>query len=282
MTNAAQAAAQAIVSVPLKNELQPRVEREIGHLISTYAGKNKRKKRWSMLYRVLAIIFSTLSVLIPVLSQALPGAWEQPLIRWGYVCAVLAVFYLTIDRQFNFTSSWVRTLRAERRLETILAAFRSNWTQLALTEPSVADTMFAQCARDALLEARAVVEGETETWATETLANFNQLEKAVAAGAEESRKRYESAIERLQAGAMQITLKNPPQGPWRCKIFINGSLRKQDWSAPTCGIPDVAPGNVELLVELETNSREKWIASQAVPVVSGPPTTVPVELYRTA
>src|SRR2546426_6984190 len=183
MTTTARAVAESTMAAPQRDDLKSHIDLEIGDLIEAYKTKNKRKKRWSMLYRVLAIVFSTLGVVMPVLSQALPVDWARIMLPWGYVCAVLAVFYLTIDRQFNFTSSWVRTLRAERRLETILSLFCSNWTQLALTEPSPADTVFSQSVRDALAEARAVVGEETEKWATETLANFNQLEKDIATGA---------------------------------------------------------------------------------------------------
>ena len=47
--------------------------------------------------------------------------------------------------------------------------------------------------QDFLLKVRSLVDQEAETWSTETLANFNQLDRMVATGADEARKRYEQA-----------------------------------------------------------------------------------------
>jgi hypothetical protein len=253
-------------------------EKHVEALIEWYKPKNKRKKHYSMFYRGATIVLSTLGLLIPVVAPLISEEWRTNAYHWGYVFALLAVFFIAVDRQFNFTSTWVRTLRAERQLETVLAEFRANWVKLAVTKPPPSEETFVQCGKDFVLKAQGVVGQETDTWAAETLASFSQLEKAVTTGAEEARKRYEAAVESMRAGALEITLTNPPQGGWWCSISLNGQIRKQNWRAPVCGIVDVPSGNVEVLVEAETMSGEKFIGSKAVAVASGPPSAVAMEL----
>jgi hypothetical protein len=259
-------------------EFRGSAESEVKRLIKWYGSKNKWKKRCSFFYRGATILSSTLGLLIPVLAPLIPTESRTNAYHWGYVFALLAVFFITIDRQFNLTSSWVRTLKASRQLETALVEFRANWLKLAVTKPPPSDEVFAQCIKDFVLKARGVVDQEADTWATETMASFSQLEKAMATGAEEARKRYEAAVEAMRAGAIEITLTNPPRGEWWCSISLNGQIRKQNWRAPVCGIVDVLPANVEVLVEAETASGEKLIGSKAVAVASGPPTAAAVEL----
>jgi hypothetical protein len=262
------------------SDLHKSADDKVRDLIQWYDVKNKRKKFWSVVYRALTIASSTIGILIPVLAPVLPVNWRDNAYHYGYFSTVLAVFFIAVDRQFGFTSSWVRTIKASRQLETVRADFRTNWSKLAFSVPRPADEVFAQCIKDFVMQARAVVDKEADTWATETLANFNQLEKTVASGAEEARKRYEDAVVALRAGAIQLTLKNPPSVGWSCSISVNGQIRKQNWSAPTCGIADVVPGNIELLVEAQTVNDERWIGSVVTAVASGPPTAVFVELSR--
>jgi hypothetical protein len=261
-------------------EFQKSADHEVRKLVHWYDRKNKHKKFWSIVYRALTITSSTIGVLIPVLAPVFPNRWRENAYHYGYFSAVLAVFFIAIDRQFGFTSSWVRTIKAHRQLETVRADFRTNWSKLSFTVPRPSDEVFAQCVRDFVMQARGVVDKEADTWATETLANFNQLEKTVATEAEEARKRYEDAVVALRTGAIQLTLKNPPAVSWSCAISLNGQVRKRNWSAPTCGIADVGPGNVELLVEAQTDNDERWTGSVVISVASGPPTPVLVELSR--
>jgi len=119
---------------------------------------------------------------------------------------------------------------------------------------------------------------EADTWATETLASLSQLEKATVTGAEEARKRYEAAVETMRFGAIEVTVTNLPQSEWWYSVSLNGQIRKPRWRSPVCGIVDVVPGNVEVLVEAETATGNKLIGAKTVVVVSGAPIAVPVAL----
>ena len=231
--------------------------------IEWYNCKNRRKKFWSFLWRAATIVSSTVGVLIPVMA---PG---PKYLKFGYFFALVAVFFLAIDRNFGFTSSWVRTVKASRAVETALTEFRTNTTKLAASNPAPLTRDWAQCVQDFLLKVRSLVDQEAETWSTETLANFNQLDRMVATGADEARKRYEQALDSLRAGGIELTIENPPQTPWTCSISVRGEIRKQNWSNPVCGLTEILPGPAEVRVDAKDTEGTTWEASRAVIIPSG-------------
>lgn len=152
------------------------------------------------------------------------------------------------------------------------------WLKLR-AEPRASDRELAQSLQDFLNKVRSIVDEEARTWATETLANFSQLERVIGANAEEARRRYETLAESLRAGALQVGVKNPPSGAWRYTFSVNGSPRKVNWPSPSCGVVNVVPGFAEVEVQAKaTDGKVAWQGSTAVHVPSGELATVEVEL----
>jgi hypothetical protein len=247
-------------------------------IIDWYDAKNKRKKFWSFVWRGAAIVTSALGILLPVVPVEKSDELTR-LSQYGYFAALLAIAFLTVDRSFGFTSSWVRTVTASRAVETALFRFRADWLKLSV-EPPASHRDLVQCLHDFVMTVRTIVDEEAKAWATETLANFSQLERVIGTNVDEARKRYESLAESARAGALRVTVTNPAKtGAWVYNFSVNGSQRKSGWPTPSCGIANVSPGLVEIDVAADTSDGSaSRRGSTVVRVPNGEVVNVEIEL----
>jgi len=115
------------------NALITYVSDETQETITWYLDRKNVKKRWAQYLRVIVIILTTLSALVPLLAGIVDS---KQLISpiWSSVALVLAVALIGLDRFFGFSSAWMRFISTEVKLRQALHVFlmdceiqRSSW-----------------------------------------------------------------------------------------------------------------------------------------------------------
>ncbi|HXQ39291.1 MAG TPA: SLATT domain-containing protein [Anaerolineales bacterium] len=234
-------------------------------------GKRKRWKAWmSQLLRCLAIIFTTIGGLMPIIGAlgvsnvTLPGTARQfSLGHVGYLFLGLAAASIAFDRFFGFSSGWMRYITTKMTLERMLSEFRFDWAMMVAKLGERSPTtdqvqLMIQRIKEFLVSVNSNVEQETQTWISEFKTNLAEIEKAATKQAEAAR-----------PGAIDITVTNGmdtedgftvtldgmevrkvrgtkyqigyvPPGPH--KIAVSGSIKGEQLDASE--LANVAPGEI--------------------------------------
>ena len=159
--------------------------------VSWYLSAKKPKAKRSRQLRLVAIGFTALGTLLPLIA----AANRRVDARWGYVFLALAAACVGADRFFGYSSAWIRYMGSSAILEQDLAMFQIEWATLEAKwgggEPT--EDMMAECLAAIAAFIQQVlgqIRTETEAWMKEFTSNLAQLEAATrakgAAPAEES------------------------------------------------------------------------------------------------
>ena len=97
--------------------------------IDWYLESKRDKKIWAIWLRVLAILLASAGALLPILSQIITDENGEQIIApaWASVALVLAGVLVALDRFLGCSSSWIRYISTELRLQKILDEFQIDW-----------------------------------------------------------------------------------------------------------------------------------------------------------
>ncbi len=166
------------------NNLFKYVENKTQESIQWYLTKKNPKKTASVALRGVAIIFTSIGGLIPLISPAKGDflLWGIQLNQFGYICLLIAASCVGFDKFFGLSSSWMRFMSTSLILEKHLQDFQLEWSLLQLQYRNQQDQSFELTGQmiDRLREfsfmVNALVEKETKEWILEFQTNLAQLE----------------------------------------------------------------------------------------------------------
>src|SRR3954447_14255024 len=142
-----------------------------------YVVNKKAKANWSKALRVTAVLFLIAGGAIPVIALATDDGIKS---EWGFLALALGAGVVLLDRSFGYSSSWTRYMTTATRIQRRVTKFQAEWSaQTALLGDSVADDLLLgsiKLAREFLDDFRAIVEAETEQWATEFDSQLRELQ----------------------------------------------------------------------------------------------------------
>lgn len=154
--------------------------------IDWYLKSKKCKKRWAILLRVISILLASAAALIPILSQIILSEKGEQIIApaWASVALVLAGVFVALDRFLGYSSSWIRYISTELRLQTLLDKFqvewqceRSKWKETGPEDEQIQ----AMCtkAKELIQQADKLILEETNKWITEFQSVLKQIDELV-------------------------------------------------------------------------------------------------------
>lgn len=116
-------------------ELYVRVENWAKDAIAWYLNRKKWRKRFSLATRIFTAVFTIVGGLIPLLipilapdkSDTLFGMNSFAIVQLGYVFLALAAGAMTIDRLFDFSTGWMRSMSTATSLQALLIQFQLDW-----------------------------------------------------------------------------------------------------------------------------------------------------------
>ena len=171
----------------LRKYVEERAEAERGWYVRSIG----RTRLWSQGLRVLAIVFTGLGGLVPVLVAtgvfdflATKGSESSKQVNYGhfgYLFLALAGSFALADRFFGCSTSWMRYVTTLITQEKLREVFRMEWTSLARVfaskkQPDVAARMI-ELGKNFLLQLKEQTEKETQAWINEFQSNLSQFEK---------------------------------------------------------------------------------------------------------
>jgi len=177
--------------------------------IAWYGRKKNNKASMSRLLRGLAIVFTTIGGLMPIIralrpytAQAPPTLLNLDYGQLGYLFLGLAAACVAFDRFFGFSSGWMRYITSKMTLERMLSEFRLDWAmmvaKLGENSPTTDQVqLMIQRLKEFLVAINTHVEQETQTWVSEFKTNLAEIEKTATTQRESAR-----------PGAIDITVTN--------------------------------------------------------------------------
>ena len=167
-----------------------------------YWDKKRAKARMSMLLRFVAIVLFAVGGLVPIVKATLPVAvaarFPFDFGQAGYLLIGIAAGCLGLDRFFGYSTGWIRYITTAMAIEKALDEFRLDWARNMARmrgAPPTADqleAMIRTCAAFSLV-IKSQVEQETKAWVAEFQSNLSQLEKDLAAKADEAKAKSKPA-----------------------------------------------------------------------------------------
>jgi len=164
-------------------------------IIESYILKQQPVRWRAKLLRHLAIVFGSIGGLIPLLIGTgvskviikfnMPDgiAWMQSMdwIRIGYFSLGLAAVFVSYDKLFGYSSSWIRFVETSMAIKLLLAKFQYEW---AVFDSSVVDCPLdsrlceerLQMIKNFVLAVLSEVKNESSKWAAEYSSNIAALE----------------------------------------------------------------------------------------------------------
>jgi membrane-anchored glycerophosphoryl diester phosphodiesterase (GDPDase) len=162
------------------------VKGRVTEAIKWYLKSKKSKKRCAILLRVISILLVSAAALIPILSQVILDKKGEQIIApaWASVALVLAGVFVALDRFLGHSSSWIRYISTELRLQTLLDKFqvewqceRSRWKETGPEDEQI-QTMCAK-AKEFIQQADKLILEETNTWIVEFQSAIKQIDALV-------------------------------------------------------------------------------------------------------
>ena len=158
--------------------------------IDWYLRSKRRKKRWALFFRVVAIVAGSIAGILPMLSQVLLDASKQPVIQpvWASISLAIAVALVALDHFFGFSSGWMRYTAAELHIRQLLRAFQMDWEmqkvswKASLPDADQLQVMLTR-AREFEIQVSTIVCEETSHWIQEFQGTLKQLEKPLSSQA---------------------------------------------------------------------------------------------------
>jgi hypothetical protein len=254
-------------------------EKQIESEIDWYRRNVRGTRFCSRSFRAVAIIFTTMGGLVPVLKST--GAFDLLAVRWtwleagnfdvgqlGYVFLAIAGGVAFFDRFFGFSTAWMRYIAAMCALERVREMFRLEWVSISRPRVGAVDDTAGRLldvAKRLVLKAKELSERETEAWIQEFRMNLAQLEKDLRAQVEASR-----------PGAIDIKVKDGSHASAGIDVRLDQFV-VEHVSGATASIAQVTPGHHKVSVSTELSGRT-YLASQIVNVAPGEVATVELEL----
>lgn len=188
-----------------------------------YGRKKRSKASMSRLLRGLAIFFTTIGGLTPIIRALRPYTTESmqsvgnlDFGQLGYLFLGLAAACIAFDRFFGFSSGWMRYLTTKMTLERMLSEFRMDWAMMVAKLGNKAPTtdqvqLMIQRLKEFLVAINTNVEQETQTWVSEFKTNLAEIEKNAASQRESAR-----------PGAIDITVTNGMEAQDGFTVTLDG------------------------------------------------------------
>jgi hypothetical protein len=163
--------------------LYTNVDNKTTELINWYHTQKKSKKAGSLTLRFVAIIFTSIGGLIPIIAAAKQDIdlFGLPFSQFGYICLAIAAAAIGFDKFFGFSSSWMRFMKTSLVLEKELQDFQLVWSLLHFkvknidTSPELIEEMINRLREFSYL-VNSKVEEETQQWISEFQSNLIILE----------------------------------------------------------------------------------------------------------
>src|ERR1043165_5024698 len=177
--------------------------------IDWYGRKKHNKAVMSRLLRGLAIVFTSLGGLTPIISALGWSTVQMPRVmldlnvgQLGYLFLGLAAASIGFDRFFGFSSGWMRYITTKMTMERMISEFRMDWAMMVAKLGGKSPTtdqvqLMIQRIKEFLVGINTHVEQETQTWVSEFKTNLTEIEKTATTQRESAR-----------PGAIDITVTN--------------------------------------------------------------------------
>jgi hypothetical protein len=218
------------------------VENEASALIRWYYTRKAPKAFMSWWLRLLAIIFTGLGGLVPIIAAfglsniPIGSSYVLPFGQLGYLFLALAAACVLFDKFFGFSTGWVRYVTTAMKLEKMREDFRLDWARLMAKlggqtpTPEQIEQLIQRC-REFSLAAKSQVELETQAWVAEFQSNLSQLQQ-------EARTRLESA----RAGTIRLGVTNASEMDDGYSVLVNDQPVLERIFGPECEVAAVQPG----------------------------------------
>jgi len=218
--------------------------------IQWYYDERQGKRRWGFLFRYLAIFFTALGGIIPVVVAMLDDTglkdawWNTP--TWSTIALALAALMITFDKFGGFSTSWIRYILAAQDIDNKLETFRFDWQiqRADLSDPiaiAEARTMMETC-RDFMMQVNDIIRNETQKWVSEFQAALRQVDEA----AREASKAAESRARAQQRGALEIEVTNGDRCTDGWTLAINRTPHR--FTGKYGSVADLKPGVISFEV----------------------------------
>jgi len=174
----------------------------VAHESIDWYGRHKRRLAWkSRLLRLLAIIFTAVGGLTPIIGS-LGWAQDRNIGQLGYLFLGLAGACVGLDRFFGFSSGWIRYITTKMAIERALSDFRFEWAmmvaKMGANDPTPDQVqLMVQRVKEFSSAINTHVDQETQAWVSEFKTNIAEIEKTAKDQAEATR-----------PGAIEITVTN--------------------------------------------------------------------------
>jgi hypothetical protein len=253
------------------------VEQQLDGEIGWYKRTVEGTRLFSRGLRALAIVFTTLGGLVPVLKAAGLLQLITPAVKdaafdasqLGYVFLGVAGGFAFFDRFFGFSTAWMRYVAAMCALERLRQSFRLEWVALARPRPGLpsedAHGRLLEVAKRSLLKAKELTEQETDAWITEFKSNLAQSEKDLRA-----------QLEAARPGAIDIKVKDGSKAVAGFDLRLD-QLLVEHVTGASASVGNVAPG-LHKVSATASVAGKTYLASQMVNVVATEIAPVELEL----
>ena len=147
--------------------------------VEWYLEKKRGKRAGALSLRFAAIILTGLAGIVPMLAQ-IEGSVIAPV--WATVLIVGAATAVGIDRFVGYSTAWMRFIRAELRIRTLLSEFELDWeiakaaSLEAGSEPGEVEMLVK--AKTFLADVNAIVEAETAEWMDEFTGSLKRIDES--------------------------------------------------------------------------------------------------------
>lgn len=242
---------------------------------SWYQGKKKWNSDRSQWLRWLALMFSILGGLVPLLvalfSRIPDWQWFMAAFgtiragQLGYVLLAIAAGFVLLDRFFGYSTAWMRYIVAMQTIEKAREAFRLDWTMLIRKLPLVPAggpehtelvERMLQRARGLIVEVKETSERETQTWIVEFQSSLAQLEKEL-----------KSQMDAGRPGGIDVEVTDGAKSDTPVEVSLDGMIADR-FTGTAGSIGYVAPGVHRVTVKAQKTGRE-YLSAAMVTVAGG-------------
>jgi len=230
--------------------------------IQWYDERRRPRRLLAQGVRLIALILATLGALCPLAAPAMDKYWQSQLPTLGYVFFAIGAAFVSFDRYYGFSSSWMRFASTQLSLEMFLREFQFDWILLQSQAFSAASSI--QKLKEFTGKVDGIVKQETDAWITDFKNNIAELEKMLKAGAEERK-----------PGAVKLTIPNA-RDFHRISISVDGAFNKDMEGVTETLLDTVPPGRHE--VSLSATDKTGTVHREAKVVEVTANATVAIEI----
>lgn len=152
------------------------VEQQYIAAIEWYINDKRKKRRYSQVIRIFALLAAAFGVIAPIMATVTPLPSQ-----WGYIALGVAASAIGFDRYLGLSSGWMRDMRVCQALDFQFLAMQHDWLRWSMRyvdasdkdtdSPDIAGILHEYSERCQLL-----VSLETNEWITEFEGRVLQLQ----------------------------------------------------------------------------------------------------------